>query len=192
MLAFKDEMRAFKDEMLAFREEARDERREMNKRWGDLAASLGILVEDIVAPSVPCVLREVFGCAADAVEFSAVRLKRKHPASPERNREFDALAAGCGYVLIVESKTKPDIAAVNECADRLPEAKEYFPEFAARFSLRRRDRRAVRGLERGGIRREAWADHAGDGRRLDDRVEHPRLCAENGLSVLGAGLLPIP
>lgn len=132
MRAFKDEMRAFKDEMLAFREEARNERREMNKRWGDLAASLGILVEDIVAPSVPRVLREVFGCAADAVEFSAVRLKRKHPASPERNREFDAVAAGCGYVLIVESKTKPDIAAVNECADRLPEAKEYFPEFAAR------------------------------------------------------------
>lgn len=60
MSAFKDEMRMFKEEMQTFREETRNDRREMNKRWGELAASLGTLVKDVVAPSVPRVLREVF------------------------------------------------------------------------------------------------------------------------------------
>lgn len=134
MRAFKDEMRVFKfkDEMQAFREEARNERREMNKRWGDLAASLGTLVEDVVAPSVPRVLREVFGCPAEMIEFSGVRVKRKHPTEFDRNREFDTVAAGCGYFLTVESKVRLDIAVVNAFVESLPEVKEYFPEFTAR------------------------------------------------------------
>lgn len=132
MLVFKDEMRGFKNEMQAFREEARNERREMNKRWGDLAASLGTLVEDVVAPSVPRVLREVFGCPAEAIEFSGVRVRRKHPTIPDRNREFDTIAAGCSVFLTVESKSRPTVADVNDFVDRLPEVKDYFPDYAAR------------------------------------------------------------
>jgi uncharacterized coiled-coil protein SlyX len=132
MHAFKEEMRIFKEEMVTFREETRASRIEMNKRWGELSASLGMLVENIVAPSIPRVLREVFGCPAEEVEFLAVRLRRKHPTRRGYNREFDTVAAGCGYVLIVESKTQLDAGAVSEFAGRLAEAKEYFPEFAAR------------------------------------------------------------
>jgi uncharacterized coiled-coil protein SlyX len=131
MFAFKDEMRAFKDEMLAFKDETRASRIEMNKRWGDLSASLGLLVENIVAPSVPRALRQVFACSDEAIEFLGVRLRRKHPSLPDRNREFDTVAAGCGYVLIVESKVQLDSGAVGKFADRLPEAREYFPEFVA-------------------------------------------------------------
>jgi hypothetical protein len=119
------EMREFKDEMRSFKAE-------INKRWGDLAASLGTVVEDIVAPSIPRVLREVFACPAEAIEFSAVRLRRKHPTLSDYNREFDTVAAGCSYFLTVESKIRLDIGAVNEFAGRLPEVKEFFPEFAAR------------------------------------------------------------
>jgi hypothetical protein len=133
--ALKDEMRAFKDEInadtRAFKDEMRASRIEMNKRWGDLSASLGLLVENIVAPSVPRVLSKVFGCPNKAVEFLGARIKRKHPSLPDRNREFDSVAVGCGYVLIVESKVQLDSRAVAEFADRLPEAREYFPEFAA-------------------------------------------------------------
>jgi hypothetical protein len=132
MGVFKDEMSVFKDEMSAFREEERASRKEMNKRWGDLSASLGMLVENIVAPSIPRVLREVFGCPDEEVESLLVRLKRKHPSRRGYNREFDTIAAGCGYVLIVESKTQLDTDAVGEFAERLPEAKEYLPEFAER------------------------------------------------------------
>jgi hypothetical protein len=131
MLAFKDEMLAFKDEMRDFKDETRASRIEMNKRWGDLSASLGLLVENIVAPSVPRVLSKVFGCSKEATEFLAVRVRRKHPSLPGRNREFDTVAVGCGYILIVESKVQLDSRAVAEFADRLPEAREYFPEFVA-------------------------------------------------------------
>jgi len=132
MRAFKDGMLAFKDEMRAFKEESRASRIEMNKRWGDLSASLGLLVENIVAPSIPRVLSKVFACPDKSVEFLGARLKLKHPSLPGRNREFDAVATGCGYVLIVESKAQLDSGAVAEFASRLPEAKEYFPELVAR------------------------------------------------------------
>ncbi len=130
----KEEMRAFKDEInadtRAFKEEMRAFRIEMNKRWGDLSASLGLLVENIVAPSVPRVLSQVFACPEEAIEFLGLRLRRKHPSLPGRNREFDAVAIGCGHVLIVESKVQLDARAVAEFAERLPEAREFFPEFA--------------------------------------------------------------
>jgi len=132
--ALKEEMRAFKDEInadtRAFKAEMRAFRIEMNKRWGELSASLGLLVENIVAPSVPRVLSQVYACPEEAIEFLGLRLKRKHPTLPDRNREFDAVAAGCGYVLVVESKVQLDARAVAEFAERLPEVREYFPEFA--------------------------------------------------------------
>ena len=53
--ALKEEMRAFKDaigaDTHALKEEMRALKIEMNKRWGDLSASLGLLVENIVAPA---------------------------------------------------------------------------------------------------------------------------------------------
>lgn len=132
--ALKEEMRAFKDEInadtRAFKEEMRAFRNEMNKRWGELSAKLGLLVENIVAPSVPRVLSQVFACPERAIEFLGLRIRRKHPSLPDHNREFDAVAVGCGHVLIVESKVQLDARAVAAFADQLPAAREYFPEFA--------------------------------------------------------------
>jgi len=34
----------------------------MNKRWGELANKMGTVVEDIVAPSIPRLAREIFAC----------------------------------------------------------------------------------------------------------------------------------
>ena len=42
----------FKDEMKEFKDESIRDRREMNKRWGEIANSLGIIVEDLVSPAV--------------------------------------------------------------------------------------------------------------------------------------------
>jgi len=130
MRAFKDEMRVFKDEMREFKEESRASRIEMNKRWGDLSAKLGLLVENIVAPSVPRVLSQVFACPERAIEFLGLRIRRKHPSLTDHNREFDAVAVGRGHVLIVESKVQLDARAVAAFADQFPAAREYFPEFA--------------------------------------------------------------
>jgi hypothetical protein len=140
MRAFKDEIRAdtraFKDavnaDTHALKEEMRALKIEMNKRWGDLSASLGLLVENIVAPSIPRVLSKVFACPEEAVESLGLRLRRKHASLPSRNREFDAVAAGCGYVLIAECKVRLTSRDVAAFAKQLPEAKEYFPEFVAK------------------------------------------------------------
>jgi hypothetical protein len=59
-----------------------------------------------------------------------LRLRRKHPALPGRNCKFDAMVAGRGYILIVESKAQLDARAIAESAEQLPEVREYFPEFA--------------------------------------------------------------
>ncbi len=134
--ALKEEMRAFKDavnaDTHALKEEMRALKIEMNKRWGDLSASLGLLVENIVAPSIPRVLSKVFACPEEAVESLGSRLRRKHASLPGRNREFDAVAAGCGYVLIAECKVRLNSRDVAAFAKRLLEAKEYFPEFVAK------------------------------------------------------------
>ena len=140
MRAFKNEIRAdtraFKDavnaDTHALKEEMRALKIEMNKRWGDLSASLGLLVENIVAPSIPRVLSKVFACPEEAVESLGLRLRRKHASLPSRNCEFDAVAAGCGYVLIAECKVRLNSRDVAAFAKRLPEAKEYFPEFVAK------------------------------------------------------------
>ena len=44
------------------REAAARDRREMNKRWGELANKMGTVVEDIVAPSIRRLAREMFDC----------------------------------------------------------------------------------------------------------------------------------
>jgi hypothetical protein len=114
------------------KEEMRALKIEMNKRWGDLSASLGLLVENIVAPSIPRVLSKVFACPEEAVESLGLRLRRKHASLPSRNREFDAVATGCGYVLIAECKVRLNSRDVAAFAKQLPEAKEYFPEFVTK------------------------------------------------------------
>ncbi len=132
MLGFKDEMRMFKDEMLAFKEESRQSRIEMNRKWGELSHKLGTMAEDLVAPSIPRILQQVVGCPAEGIQSMAVRVRRQHPAEPGRMREFDVVAACADYVLINETKSRLDPALIQDFADRMPTAREFFPEYAAK------------------------------------------------------------
>ena len=127
---FKDEMREFKDEMREFKDEMRHESREMNRRWGDISNSLGMLVENIVAPSIPRVLREVLGCPEGGEQFLAVRYKSRLPDG--RTREFDAIA-GCGdYLLINETKSRLGPSDIDSFIDVLKTARDFLPEYAER------------------------------------------------------------
>lgn len=132
MRAFKDEMRAFKDEMRAFKEESRQFRIEMNRKWGELSHKLGTMAEDLVAPSIPRVLQQVVRCPAEDIQSMAVRVRRQHPADPGRIREFDVVAVCSDYVLINETKSRLDPGLIQDFADRMPTAREFFPEYAAR------------------------------------------------------------
>ncbi len=54
------ELREFKNEMIGFKEEMRQQTREMNIKWGEMARKLGTITEGIVAPSIPRIIREGF------------------------------------------------------------------------------------------------------------------------------------
>ncbi len=125
MRAFKDEMSAFKDEMRAFKDEMRGIVQEMNKRWGDLANKMGTLAEDIVAPGIPAILRQVVGC--DRVDSSAVRVRRVLPDGTEH--EFDVVATCGEYALINETKSKLTVNHVREFVALMDRIREFFPEF---------------------------------------------------------------
>ncbi len=129
MLEFKNEMLQFKNEMLQFRTESEASRREMNKRWGDLANKMGTFVEDIAAPNIPAVAERWFGLT-DPVT-SAVRMRRR-PTTPEgRAMEVDALFAYTDAVVICESRStiRPD--AVEDLLAKLERIPELYPEYAS-------------------------------------------------------------
>ena len=130
MREFKDEMREFKDEMRDFKDEMHLSRKEMNRKWGELANKMGTMAEDLVAPSVPRILRLTVGCPDDRVESLAVRVRRLHPTDRHREREFDVVAACGEYVLINETKSRLDAQSVEDFAQRMPEARDFFPEYA--------------------------------------------------------------
>ena len=110
------------------REEAARERREMNKRWGELANKMGTVVEDIVAPSIRRLAREVFDCG-DLVRFTT-RQTVTRSDDRSRRREFDALYVGTRAVLLNSTKSSPrseDARAFVEFL-RNGEFARYFPE----------------------------------------------------------------
>jgi len=90
--------------------ERKQDRREWNKRWGELANKQGTLVEDIVAPSLRRMAAEELGCGP--VEFSAPRVEQRQPGDPSKRREFDFLYVGRDAVLLNETKStaKPEYA----------------------------------------------------------------------------------
>ena len=102
--AARDREEAARDREEAARER-REERREMNKRWGELANKMGTVVEDIVAPSVRRLAREVFECG-DLVYFGT-RQTVTRDDDRSRTREFDALYVGTRAVLLNETKSSP-------------------------------------------------------------------------------------
>jgi len=130
MRDFKDEMLEFKDEMRAFKEDSLAYRREMNKKWGELANKMGTMAEDLVAPSIPRILRETVGCPDDHVDRVAVRVRVTHPADRHRMREFDVMALCGDYVLINETRSRLTTQYVEDFVQRLPEARDFFPEYA--------------------------------------------------------------
>jgi phage-related minor tail protein len=128
MAEFKDEMAEFKDEMAEFKDEQRRDRREMNVKWGELANKMGTIVEDIVMPNLPGILRNHFG--VDQPLMTAPRIRRRHPGDPSRLREFDAVIVTEDTVFINETKSTVRFADIERFAASHREVLEYFPEYA--------------------------------------------------------------
>jgi len=128
--AFKDEMRlyredtqAFKDEMRTFKDETRNDRREMNRKWGDLSNKLGTMVEDLVYPSLARVVGEVF--QREVVDLS-IRRRRRGPEG--QIKEFDAIALTEELVCLNSTKAALRIGDVDAFVADLATFRAYFPE----------------------------------------------------------------
>ena len=115
-----DEMREFKDETVR-------DRKRMNKQWGDLANRLGTLVEDIVAPNLPRVASELFGC--DKPQLFSIRIVRRFDGE---TREYDAMVVCDQVVLINETKSRLQDSHIDAFVDKLDELPAVYPEYAER------------------------------------------------------------
>ncbi len=114
------EMRVFKDEMQT---ERRAFQREMNKRWGDLANRLGTLIEDIVAPAFPDVIKRRFSME---IEDMMVRRRRRQG---ELRDEFDLIADVGENVFVVEVKSRYRSKDVDTFSQKLDRFNRLFPEY---------------------------------------------------------------
>ncbi len=120
------EMQEFKEEMREFKEEMRQSKRDLDKKWGELSNKLGTMAEDLVAPSVPNILKQVTGCTK--IKYSAVRVRKSEP----RTQEFDVVAVCDEWVLINETKSRLKTKHLDDFYELMQEIHEFFPEFAGK------------------------------------------------------------
>ena len=126
MKDFKNEMRDFKNEMRDFKDESQKASRDMNRQWGDLANKMGTLVEDLVAPSLPRIVRDVLG-----QEVADLSVRRKRRLADGRTWEFDAIAVTEGeQVGLNSTKSTLRSADVDHFVKEVAAFREFFPEYA--------------------------------------------------------------
>lgn len=106
-----------------------EDRRRINKQWGELANKMGTLVEDIIAPNIPRIAKEYFGCA-DIEDFMVRRIKR-HTKDRTRKREFDVIAICDDKIILNETKSTPRQNYIDDFVIfiRNKEFYDYFPEY---------------------------------------------------------------
>ncbi|MHB8205074.1 MAG: hypothetical protein ACYDHG_15395 [Desulfomonilaceae bacterium] len=122
----------FREEMRLDRVEARQDHRDLNRQLGDIANKQGRLTEDLVAPSICRILREVVHCPRRFECGSLVRPRRTHPVDRGRLKEFDVIADCGDYVLVNETKSNLGPEDIGILMDTIEEVREYFPEFRDR------------------------------------------------------------
>lgn len=80
-----------------FKEDSKQDRRELNKQLGEVANKQGRMTEDLVAPSICRILKDVLGCPSSHECSQAERVRRFHPTIKGRRKEFDVIAECDGY-----------------------------------------------------------------------------------------------
>jgi len=108
--------------------ELRQKIADSRKELGQISHRLGTVVEDLVAPSLPRILRETISCPNEEVLIN-VRVRRRHPIEKGKVLEIDAIA-DCGhYVLFNETKSQFTPEKVKAFLEKLAKVREYFPEY---------------------------------------------------------------
>jgi len=122
---FQKSVSEFKQSVLEDSQRWEKERREMNKRWGELANKMGTLVEDIVAPNIRRVAKELFG--VEEIDFSVRRVVH-HPTDKSRLKDFDALLIGADAIVLNETKSTVRQSYIDDFIAFIPTVFEYLPE----------------------------------------------------------------
>ncbi len=105
-------------------------RKEMNKKWGDLSNKMGTIVEDMVDPSIPQIIRNFF--RDDEPDLFAVRVMKRNSADPGRRREFDVIAMTERNFYVNETKSNLRSEYIGKFIEMLGEIRDYFPEIGDR------------------------------------------------------------
>lgn len=127
MQEFKTEMRDFKDEMRDFKDEMRQLKKNSDKQWGELSKKLGTMAEDLVAPSIPRILKQITGCTEE-LDYFACRIRVKKP----QTKEFDVIAVCGDYIFVNETKNTLRSDYINDFYETMQSIHDYFPEFAGK------------------------------------------------------------
>lgn len=137
MQEFKEEMREshdrFAQDMRLAHERAEERsnqemqklKKEWNTKWGELSDKLGTIAEDLIAPSIPRILKQIANCTEE-FDYITVRMKKKRP----REREFDVVAVCGEWVLINETKSTLRSEYITKFYEVMQDIHSYFPEFA--------------------------------------------------------------
>ncbi|MGB0389095.1 MAG: hypothetical protein ACPGWR_30095 [Ardenticatenaceae bacterium] len=112
-------------------EDRKAEKKEWDKQWGRLSNKWGTMVEDLVGPSLPRLLREVAPSPPGNESMVRVRIRARayHPNEKGKRFEMDGVVDSGKYALFCECKSKPKSADITKLIRKLGQAREYFPEY---------------------------------------------------------------
>ena len=102
--------------------------REWNQKWGEMADKLGTFAEDLAAPNLRRIARELFGCAE--IDYYAVRIDKLNPQDRSQTFEFDALLVSGQTVFLLESKFTVRMSYLERMPRLIENFKLSFPEYA--------------------------------------------------------------
>jgi len=125
---FKDEMQSFKDFVLADIEKSRRERKEMNKRWGEITNKMGTFAEDVAFPNVPRIAKDYFGDRV--ILFKAVRMDVHNAKAEYGVYEFDGVVETENRVFLLESKYTARMQAIEKLPKLIDAFRDCFPQYA--------------------------------------------------------------
>ena len=141
---------------------------------------MGTMAEDLVAPSVPRVLRQLANCSEEQLEYVAVRAKKRN-AKTNQIKEFDVIVVCGDYLLVNETKSALVPSDVDQFVVSIPEVRDYYPHYAGKKVIGALAL-SICGREFGALRREKWFDCARHRGGIDGDIKFTGLQAARVLA----------
>ena len=96
----------------------------MNIRWGELANKMGTMVEDLVAPSLPRIVREEYN-----IEVTDLTVRRIIKLTDGKRKEYDTIAVAGHYIFLNSTKNTLKRKDIEAFKDEIAEFREILTEY---------------------------------------------------------------